>query len=72
MKNLIIVFLGSFLLLQFFSCSSSRDISERRSLMMPKVSEVPRNKTKYKEVVYIKRNNNQGNKSKSNRSSYKR
>jgi len=39
---------------------------------MPKVSEVPRNKTKYKEVVYIKRNNNQGNKSKSNRSSYKR
>lgn len=71
MKNLVIVFLGAFLLLQFSSCSSSRDVSERRSLMMPKVSEVPRNKAKFKEVVYTKRNSNQG-KSKNNRSSYKR
>lgn len=42
-----------------FSCSSSRDVSERRSLMMPKTSENPRNAKKYKEVDYSKRNKQQ-------------
>jgi hypothetical protein len=42
-----------------FSCSSSRDVSERRSLMMPKTSENPRNARKYKEVDYSKRNKKQ-------------
>lgn len=42
-----------------FSCSSSKDVSERRSLMMPKTSENPRNAKKYKEVDYSKRNKQQ-------------
>jgi hypothetical protein len=42
-----------------FSCSSTKDVSERRSLMMPKVSENPRNSKKYKEVDYSKRNKQQ-------------
>jgi hypothetical protein len=33
------------------ACSADRDVAERRSLMMPRKSEVPRNK-KFKEVVY--------------------
>jgi hypothetical protein len=33
------------------ACSADRDVAERRALMIPKKSEVPRNK-KYKEVVY--------------------
>jgi hypothetical protein len=39
-----------------FSCSSTKEISERRSLMMPKLSENPRNAKKYKDVNYSKRN----------------
>jgi hypothetical protein len=31
------------------SCGSSRDVSERRTLMMPKKSELPKNSKKYKE-----------------------
>ena len=36
-------------MLAFMSCNSSRDVAERRSLMMPKKSEIPRNAKKYKE-----------------------
>jgi hypothetical protein len=39
-----------------FSCSSQKEISERRSLMMPKLSEVPRNAGKYRDMDYSKRN----------------
>jgi hypothetical protein len=39
-----------------FSCSSTKDVSERRSLMMPKLSENPRNAKKYKDTDYSKRN----------------
>lgn len=59
-----------------FSCSSSKDVSERRSLMMPKTSENPRNAKKYKEVDYSKRNKQQKKKAKkrkkASRSKYKR
>lgn len=48
-KYILISVLVSFVLSVSFSCSSSRDVSERRSLMMPKKSEVPRNAGKYKE-----------------------
>jgi hypothetical protein len=47
-----------------FACSSSKDISQRRSLMMPKVSEMPRNKSKFRELDYSKRNKYQAKKSK--------
>jgi len=42
-----------------FSCSSSKEIIQRRSLMMPRLSEQPRNAGKYKEVTYTKKTNNQ-------------
>jgi hypothetical protein len=48
-----------FVLPLFFSCSAEREISERRSLMMPRLSEQPRNQKKYKEVSYEKRNKSQ-------------
>jgi hypothetical protein len=41
-----------FLIPMLFACSSSKDISERRSLMIPRLSENPRNAQKYKEVTY--------------------
>jgi hypothetical protein len=37
------------------ACSSDRDIAERRALMMPRKSEMPRNAKKFKEVEYSKR-----------------
>jgi len=49
MKKLIYFTLIANILLAFSSCNSSRDVAERRSLMMPKKSEVPRNAKKYKE-----------------------
>jgi hypothetical protein len=51
-----------------FSCSSSKDVSERRALMIPKTSEIPRNKAKYKEVEHTKKNSFKSKKSKYNRS----
>jgi hypothetical protein len=54
-----------------FSCSAEREISERRSLMIPHLSEVPRNQQKYKEVSYDKRNNHQ-KKAYKRRTSYNR
>ncbi len=45
-----------FMLPLLFSCSQSKEISERRNLMMPRLSEIPRNAKKYKEVNYSKRN----------------
>lgn len=48
-KYIILIILVSFVVSVSFSCSNSRDVSERRSLMMPKKSEVPRNAGKYKE-----------------------
>jgi hypothetical protein len=44
---------GSILILS--SCGSSKATHERRNLMMPKLSEMPKNK-KFKEVNYKKRN----------------
>lgn len=52
-----------------FSCSSTRDVSERRSLMMPKTSENPRNAKKYREIDYSKRNKQQKKAQKKRRSS---
>jgi hypothetical protein len=49
------------------SCSSSREVTQRRSLMMPKISDNPRNK-KYKEIDYSKRAKYQAKKSKERRS----
>ncbi|NBC84319.1 MAG: hypothetical protein GVY19_13200 [Bacteroidetes bacterium] len=49
-----IAFLILFILLGA-NCSSSRDTHERRGLMMPRVSENPRNKAKFKERDYSKR-----------------
>ncbi|HEY4787761.1 MAG TPA: hypothetical protein VIH57_17015 [Bacteroidales bacterium] len=49
MKKLLYLFVISIFLGAFASCSSSRDVAQRRSLMMPKKSEVPRNAKKYKE-----------------------
>jgi hypothetical protein len=44
-----------FLLPMLFACSSTKEVSERRSLMMPRLSELPRNSKKYKDVSYTKR-----------------
>jgi hypothetical protein len=49
MKKLIYYLLCANILIAFSSCNSSREVAERRSLMMPKKSEMPRNSKKYKE-----------------------
>lgn len=50
-------------ILPTFSCSSSKDVAQRRGLMMPKTSEIPRNK-KFREVDHSKRNKQQAKKAK--------
>jgi len=54
-----IILSAIFLLPMFFSCSAEKEISERRSLMMPRLSDIPRNQKKYREVSYDNRNKNQ-------------
>jgi len=49
MKRIFYFILIANIMLAFMSCNSSRDVAERRSLMMPKKSEIPRNAKKYKE-----------------------
>ncbi|NJK98909.1 MAG: hypothetical protein HC905_31940 [Bacteroidales bacterium] len=63
MRNLILLLTLVFVL-PTLSCSSTRDVSERRSLMMPKTSEVPRNKAKFRHIEYSKRNKYQAKRSK--------
>lgn len=46
------------------SCSLSKDVAQRRALMMPKTSEVPRNKSKFREIDYSKRKKYQEKKAK--------
>ncbi len=53
-KYTLLSVIALFLLSISYSCSSSRDVSERRNLMMPKKSEVPRNTGKYQERERIK------------------
>lgn len=49
MRKILYFLLIANIVLAFASCNSSRDVAERRSLMMPKKSEMPRNAKKYKE-----------------------
>lgn len=45
----------SFLILISAACSSGNEIQERRNLMMPKLSDNPRNSSKFQERDYSKR-----------------
>jgi hypothetical protein len=54
-----LLLLAVFVVPIIISCGSSREVSERRSLMMPRLSEVPRNAHKYRDVSYTKKNKNQ-------------
>jgi hypothetical protein len=45
-------------------CGSQREVAERRALMMPRKSEMPRNAKKFKEVEYNKRSKHQKKQSK--------
>jgi len=58
MRNLMLI-LAVMFIIPIYSCSSSRDVSERRSLMMPKTSDMPRNRSKFREIDYSKRNKQQ-------------
>ena len=55
-----------------FSCSSTKDVSERRGFLMPRTSEVPRNSQKFKEIDYRKRDKYKKKKSKSRKKYNKR
>jgi hypothetical protein len=48
-----ILYLNCFLIIAIFcACGTDRDIAERRALMIPRKSEMPRNAKKFKEVTY--------------------
>jgi len=50
-----ILYLNCFLIISIFcACSADRDIAERRALMIPRKSEMPRNAKKFKDVEYKK------------------
>ncbi len=49
MRKILYFLIIANIVLAFTACNSSREVAERRSLMMPKKSEMPRNAKKYKE-----------------------
>jgi hypothetical protein len=63
MKNILVI-LSLMLMLPLVSCNSTREVSERRSLMIPRTSEIPRNRAKFKEMDYSRRYKYQAKKSK--------
>lgn len=52
MKLRFLLFVFFIALLGLPSCSSSRDAVERRNLMMPELSDMPKNRKKFKKVEY--------------------
>lgn len=63
MKNLVFI-LSLILIMPMLSCNSSKEVSQRRSLMMPKTSEVPRNKGKSRDLDYSKKTKHSAKKAK--------